>query len=112
MTEHIKYFENLMQSKLEQLPRGIKGGAPKDILDKTVQELDFLKDVLVILKDAKKNISIKHISLPDKDKVVAEGYRIAKKEGYNYRRVLNVHENDVYYSGWLDCFDWIVKENE
>ena len=44
MTDHIKYFEKQIQNKLEQLPRAIKGDAPREVLDKILQELDILKD--------------------------------------------------------------------
>ena len=50
------------------------------------------------------------VSLPTKDKVCAEGYRIANNAGYNYRRVLSDQDHDIYYSGWMDCFDWISKK--
>ncbi len=52
------------------------------------------------------------VSLPSKDEAVGEGYRIAKYEDYNYRRVLKETDHDIYYSGWMDCFDWISKGNE
>ena len=52
------------------------------------------------------------VSLPTKYEVTSEGYRIAKDAGYNYRRVLKEHDHDIYYSGWMDCFDWISKGNE
>jgi len=44
MTEHIEYFDKLIQNKLEQLPRAIKGEAPKEHLYKILKEIDFLKD--------------------------------------------------------------------
>jgi len=47
------------------------------------------------------------VPLPTKDKACKEGYRIANDAGYNYRRVLNDQDHDIYYSGWMDCFDWI-----
>ena len=52
------------------------------------------------------------VSLPTKDEVTSEGYRIAKDAGYNYRRVLKEPDHDIYYSGWMDCYDWISKGNE
>ena len=52
------------------------------------------------------------VSLPTRDEVVSEGYRIAKDAGYNYRRVLKDLDHDIYYSGWMDCYDWILKGNE
>ncbi len=48
-------------------------------------------------------------SLPTKEDAVAEGYRIAKYAGYNYRRVLKEPDHDIYYSGWMDCHDWMTK---
>ena len=61
-----------------------------------------------------KNLAIHDVSvsLPTKDEVCAEGYRIANDAGYNYRRVLRDQDHDIYYSGWMDCFDWISKGNE
>ena len=47
--------------------------------------------------------------LPSKEDAVAEGYRIAKDAGYNYRRVLKEPDHDIYYSGWMDCHDWMTK---
>ncbi len=48
-----------------------------------------------------------NVSLPTKDEAVNKGYRIANVEGYNYRRVCKEPDHDIYYSGWMDCFDWI-----
>ena len=48
-------------------------------------------------------------SLPTKEDAVAEGYRIAKDAGYNYRRVLKSLDQDIYYSGWMDCYDWMTR---
>jgi len=50
------------------------------------------------------------VSLPTKDKAVNKGYQIASDGGYNYRRVLRDGKDDIYYSGWMDCFDWICNE--
>ena len=46
MTEHIKYFEKEIQSKLEQLPRAIRGNAPKEDIDRILLEMDILKDAM------------------------------------------------------------------
>lgn len=46
-------------------------------------------------------------SLPTKDEVINKGFNIANAHEYNCRRVLRETDNDVYYSGWMDCFDWI-----
>lgn len=52
------------------------------------------------------------VSLPTKDDASQTGFFKADKEGYNYRRVLKDKDNDIYYSGWMDCFEWILKGNE
>lgn len=46
-------------------------------------------------------------SLPSKDEAVNVGFRKATVEGYNYRRVCRVPDHDIYYSGWMDCYDWL-----
>ena len=43
-TEHVAYFDRLIQGKLEQLPRAIEGKAPSERLEKICQELRMLKD--------------------------------------------------------------------
>ena len=52
------------------------------------------------------------VSLPTKDDACQAGFYKADREGYDYRRVLRDSEDDIYYSGWMDCFDWISKGNE
>lgn len=46
-------------------------------------------------------------SLPSKDEAVNVGFRKATVEGYNYRRVCREPDHDIYYSGWMDCYDWL-----
>ena len=50
--------------------------------------------------------------LPNKDIVVNEGYNKAKNENWEARNVLRHKEQDNYYSGWMDCFEWICKGNK
>ena len=52
------------------------------------------------------------VSLPVRDEANNVGFKIAKNADYNYRRVLNDQDHDIYYSGWMDCYDWILKSNE
>ena len=75
-----------------------------------INEMEMLYDKHVA---ELKKLAIPHVSvsLPTKDEVSAEGYRIANDAGYNYRRVLREQDHDIYYSGWMDCFDWICKGN-
>ncbi len=90
-------------------------GKVSDILgfEKTIELLKEATDAIDSIDVGQKlpihNVSV---SLPTKDEVSAEGYRIANDAGYNYRRVLRDQDHDVYYSGWMDCFDWISKSNE
>lgn len=76
-----------------------------------INEMEMLYDKHVA---ELKNLAIPHVSvsLPTKDEACAEGHRIANDVGYNYRRVLREPDHDIYYSGWMDCFDWISKGNE
>lgn len=49
--------------------------------------------------------------LPTKDETISKGYYIARYGEYTHRRVLTHHNQDTYYSGWMDCFDWITNKN-
>jgi len=40
----IKYFDKLIQSKLRQLPRALKGNAPKEVLEQILQEMEWLQE--------------------------------------------------------------------
>jgi hypothetical protein len=46
-------------------------------------------------------------SLPSKDEAVNVGFRKASMGEYNYRKVIKDLDNDIYYSGWMDCYDWL-----
>ena len=47
-------------------------------------------------------------SFPSKDDVVGKGFNNANGSGYNRRNVLRDADDDLYYTGWMDCFDWLV----
>jgi len=47
-------------------------------------------------------------SLPSKDEVVGKGFDKANGSEYNRRHVLRDADDDLYYTGWMDCFDWLV----
>lgn len=47
-----------------------------------------------------------------KDLAVAEGYERANNSDYNFRKVLRDPDKDLYYSGWMDCFDWINEHKK
>lgn len=51
------------------------------------------------------------ITLPNKDSTICEGYNKAKMQDYQNRNVLRHKDQDDYYSGWMDCYDWISKGN-
>lgn len=46
--------------------------------------------------------------LPSKDKVVGKGFNNANGSEYNRRNVLKDADDDLYYTGWMDCFDWLI----
>tara|TARA_B110001450_G_scaffold194928_1_gene183207 strand:+ start:957 stop:1211 length:255 start_codon:yes stop_codon:yes gene_type:complete len=51
------------------------------------------------------------ITLPNKNATICEGYNKAKMQDYQNRNVLRHKDKDDYYSGWMDCYDWISKGN-
>ena len=46
-------------------------------------------------------------SLPSKDEAVNVGFRKATNAEYNFRKVCRDLDHDLYYSGWMDCYDWL-----
>ena len=50
-------------------------------------------------------------SLPSKDEVVGKGFNNANGSEYNRRNVLRDDDDDLYYTGWMDCFDWLVDND-
>lgn len=56
-------------------------------------------------------IPVVSITLPNKDATICEGYNKAKMQDYQNRNVLRHKDQDDYYSGWMDCYDWISKGN-
>ncbi|MCK5614221.1 hypothetical protein KAR91_70805 [Candidatus Pacearchaeota archaeon] len=99
----------------QKLIKQLFAGKVSDILgfEKTTELLKEATEAINTM-DVGQKLPIQNVSvsLPTKDEVVSEGYRIAKNADYNYRRVLKDQDHDIYYSGWMDCFDWISKGNE
>jgi hypothetical protein len=73
-----------------------------------ITEKDFL-DALNTIKAYNLQLQQHNVSgsLPSKDEAVNVGFRKATIEGYNYRRVCREPDHDIYYSGWMDCYDWL-----
>ena len=94
-----------MDSKIENIVDKYLGMMPNDVNCNSwmLMRLNMIEEI----KQLKLCGVVK--SLPTKEDAVAEGYRIAKDAGYNYRRVLKELDHDIYYSGWMDCHDWITK---
>ena len=46
-------------------------------------------------------------ALPSKDDAVNIGFRKAINADYNLRKVCKDSDHDLYYSGWMDCYDWL-----
>ena len=36
-------------------------------------------------------------------------YNVNKGE-YSRRNVLSIVEDDLYYTGWIDCFEWLISK--
>ena len=47
--------------------------------------------------------------LSAKDEAVRVGYNNANRSEYDRRHVLKDYDDDLYYTGWMDCFDWIAN---
>lgn len=45
-----------------------------------------------------------------RDEVVCKGYNNANKGEYSRRNVLSIVEDDLYYTGWMDCFEWLISK--
>ena len=44
MTRQIEYFDKLIKSKLEQLPRALKGNANKEVIEHILLEMEWLQE--------------------------------------------------------------------
>jgi hypothetical protein len=42
-----------------------------------------------------------------KDDAVHVGFKKAISNDYKLRKVCKNTEHDLYYSGWMDCYNWI-----
>lgn len=59
-----------------------------------------------------KNLNLQNtgVSLPSKDEAVNTGFNKVVAQNVPERKVFRNKYDDKYYSGWLDCFDWISNE--
>lgn len=65
-----------------------------------------------LLFDSPMSSEIKVPLLPSKDEAVGKGFNIANANLYHRRRVLSNDEKDLYFTGWMECFEWIsIKHN-
>ena len=90
-----------------------------ELLNAYKSEVDNFNDAVftdkfdVLAQDIVKLFAIPDVSitLPNKDATICEGYNKAKMQDYQNRNVLRHKDQDDYYSGWMDCYDWISKGN-
>ena len=49
--------------------------------------------------------------MPSKDQAVNKGYSkaLSLTDEFHRRRVCRERDDDIYYSGWMDCYDWIAN---
>ena len=73
---------------------------------------DYLDALHVAVEEIQqlKNCNLQNVSgsLPSKEEAVNTGYNIASSSDYNYRNVLKDGKDDISYSGWMDCYDWMA----
>ena len=67
---------------------------------------NFKKKFKIQLHTEKNRIPVSG-SLPSKDEAVNVGFRKATNAEYNFRKVCRDLDHDLYYSGWMDCYDWL-----
>ena len=80
-------------------------------MEKIDQILESLYDRVIEPMEAKEQLLDLFAvsgSLPSKDEVVSKGFNNANGSEYNRRNVLRDADDDLYYTGWMDCFDWLV----
>ena len=83
----------------------------KDKINKICTELNDGKIAVVQATEHLFDLYSVSITLPNKDATICEGYNKAKMQDYKNRNVLRHKDQDDYYSGWMDCYDWISKGN-
>lgn len=89
------------------------GGIEYDKFDKKANKFTYYD--MIGFADAyhSKQLNITDVNelLPNKDATICEGYNKAKMQDYKNRNVLRHKDQDDYYSGWMDCYDWISEGN-
>ena len=78
-------------------------------------DLDIQKAMVkaFIKKEESKKLTLTDVvkTLPNKNAAICEGYNKASMQDYQNRNILGHKDKDNYYSGWMDCYDWISKGN-
>lgn len=83
----------------------------KEKIDRLIDKFDEGNMCLDDLHSELLDLYSVSITLPNKDATICEGYNKAKMQDYQNRNVLRHKDQDDYYSGWMDCYDWISKGN-
>ena len=103
-----------MDAMYEQLKIEVNASeTQKYYKSKEVQDLDNPTDVVdEYPKSSEINKTDFSVSLPSKDEVIAKGCNNAKGSEYNRRNVLKDVDDDLYYTGWMDCYDWLTGNDD
>jgi hypothetical protein len=72
-----------------------------------IEDINALKLNGTILDYEIDDIGIKIVKILNKDEVVAFSYNKVFNDKFKLRNVFKKTNNDHYYSGFLDCFEWI-----
>ena len=72
------------------------------LTDETKDQLT--NDIIKELEES--NIENKNCKFFDRDKMVGAGFIYAKEANLNIRGVLKNELSDVYFSGWMDSYDY------
>jgi len=70
-----------------------------------------LNGMLEVMNIATNNDALGDVinSLPTKDEFVSKGWSIARSSQYLRRKSVQNKVDDIYYSGWMDCYDWMIN---
>jgi len=70
----------------------------------TARGRQFMQEMSECLEQEREQIKA---VLPSKDDAVNVGFRKAINADYKLRKVCKDSDDDLYYSGWMDCYDWL-----
>jgi len=100
-----KIFEEAKVMEREQIEMAYKQGRFDEI--DAMDDLAFKPIAERYYNETYKGAEQIEAALPSKDDAVNVGFRKTINADYNLRKVCKDSDDDLYYSGWMDCYDWL-----